>query len=75
MMRGVKLMRTNCYLQEVIDYGGAQRTRGSVITDMQKQGVKQSWIDRYMQGTTMRLDLQSPHSDCRLAVAIKENQP
>jgi hypothetical protein len=38
------------YLSEEINYGGEIRTRGSLISEWQKQGVPQGQIDAYMGG-------------------------
>jgi len=42
--------RSKKYLEELIDYGGELRTRGSIIKELQKQGVPQKYIDAYMMG-------------------------
>ena len=38
------------YLNEVIDYGGLDYTRGEAILDMQRMGMTQPEIDRWLQG-------------------------
>jgi hypothetical protein len=38
------------YLDEPIDYGGEPHTRGEAILDMQRSGLPQPCINRWLQG-------------------------
>lgn len=40
----------NDYLNEIINYGGELRSRGSVMAEMQREGTPQRYIDAYMMG-------------------------
>ena len=48
------------YMGRRIDYGGESRTIGSVIQEMQSEGIAQRLIDAYIMGATFKkpLDLQ-----------------
>jgi hypothetical protein len=51
--RGTKLKSgaaLDIYFNEQINYGGETRSRGSVIVEMQKDGIPQKQIDAYMMG-------------------------
>ncbi len=49
-----QLPKATSYLEEKINYGGELRSRGSVIAEMQKQGIPQKGIDYYMMGANLR---------------------
>ena len=53
--RGPKAEKVQ-YLDELINYGGEPRSRGSVIVEMQKQGMPQKQIDAYMMGAKTLTD-------------------
>jgi len=43
-------MKPNKYLGELISYGGEPYTRAEAIADMQRIGMDQPSIDRWLQG-------------------------
>ena len=43
-------MPISSYLTEIIDYGGELCTRAEAIADMQRMGLPQGCIDRWLQG-------------------------
>jgi len=61
-------MRANNYLDELISYGGIACTRAEAILDMQRLGVDQPCIDRWLQGHELAQRLRE--RSARLATRI-----
>jgi len=55
-----KLNLTDKYLNEEINYGGEIRTRGSIIAEMQKEGIPERQIGLYMMGAKTLKGKPSP---------------
>jgi len=51
-------MRSNPYLDEIIEFGGEWMSRGMVIAEMQREGQAQGSIDRWLQGQEFTAELR-----------------
>jgi hypothetical protein len=52
-------MKPNKYLDELISYGGEPYTRAEAIADMQRIGMDQLSIDRWLQGQELMNRIES----------------
>ena len=60
-------MRSNPYLDEIIDFGGEWMPRGRVIATMQREGHDQRCIDRWLQGQELGAELRRRRAEEELS--------
>ena len=71
-------MKPNKYLSELISYGGELFTRAEVIADMQRIGLDQPSIDRWLQGQELMDRIERRRArpqDCQAPNNPNTNKP
>jgi hypothetical protein len=62
------------YLDELIDYGGEPHTRGEAILDMQRSGLPQPCIDRWLQGQELAARIRRRHARVTLKPVVPRTE-